>query len=66
MPRESHAPTPFAVRCPYHGLVYLQREEYDRQMDDPDARWVCPRTGCGREASWDDDNYEERIAEWSE
>lgn len=54
-------PTPYAVHCRLHGLVYLSQAEYDRQMDDPNSLWKCP---CGRLAEWDDDNYEARIDAW--
>jgi len=47
--------TPWAVICPEHGQVFLTDEEYDAQMDAPDAVWRCP---CGQRAEWDDDNYE--------
>jgi hypothetical protein len=56
-------PTPFAVRCPEHGLVYLSQAEYNHQMNRPDALWRCP---CGATATWDDDNYEARIDTWHE
>ena len=60
---ESAEPTPYAVRCHQcepngDHLVYLTYEGYDRQMDRPEALWTCPR--CGRDAQWDDDNYEAR------
>jgi hypothetical protein len=57
--------TPYAVICegPWdmpghgHGLVYLTRDEYNRQMDASDTRWKCPM--CRYEAQWSDENYEE-------
>lgn len=54
----SQAPTPWAVHCPVHGMVYLTRLEYHKQMNNPDARWVCPLDGML--ATWDDDNYDAR------
>jgi hypothetical protein len=57
-------PTPWAVFCRKHGVVYLSRCEYDRQMNNPDSLWNCPI--CGRLASWDDDNYELACEEQEE
>lgn len=61
----SEQPTPWAVHCPKHGLVYLTREEYDRQMQKSDYRWECtawtledPIGPCGAWSEWDDDIYE--------
>ena len=54
-------PSPYAVLC-NHGKdhifarCYLDRQEYDRQIRNADALWICPV--CGREACWDDENYE--------
>jgi len=60
MKGESAEPTPYAVRCPAErALVYLTEEEYNRQMNQPDALWRCPR--CGERAEWDDANYERRM-----
>ena len=53
---ERRKQTPWAVVCREHGQVFLTDKEYDAQMDDPDALWKCPL--CGRQAEWDDDNYE--------
>lgn len=53
---ESLTPTRYAIRCTLHGLIYLTKEEYDRQMAQPDALWICPR--CGRRAQFDDAMYE--------
>jgi hypothetical protein len=62
---ESTEPTPYAVTCPTHGRVYLTRGEYDRQMENGDVRWKCPRFvnvdpigPCGEESEFDDGNYE--------
>ena len=52
----SSVPTPYAVRCYYHGKVYLTSEEYNFQMNRPDRLWECPT--CRDNAEWDDDNYE--------
>lgn len=54
-PLHEREPTAWAVICPVHRQVFLTREEYEAQMDDPNALWKCP---CGRQATWDDDNYE--------
>lgn len=49
-------PTPqYAVICPSHGRVELERGEYLRQLNNEEAQWVCPRMECGRNAEWDDD-----------
>jgi len=52
--------TPYAVYCegpwdiPGHGheLVYLTREEYNKQMDEPSKTWRCPI--CRYEAKYYD------------
>ena len=59
----STTPTPFAVRCAEHGLVYLTEAEYRVQMDNPDDCWRCPT--CRQVANWDDDNYEDRIESYT-
>ena len=60
-PKESPTPTPYAVNCKEHGLVYLTEAEYDRQMMLPDSLWQCPRAGCSHFATWDDENYEQAL-----
>jgi len=55
-------PSPYAVFC-NHGILgkpqkcYLTTQEYTYQMNRPNSLWECPL--CGREAFWDDLNYEE-------
>lgn len=56
MSGESAVPTRYAVTCPLHGQTFLTKEEYDRQMEQPDNYWMCPR--CGSAAAFDDDNYD--------
>lgn len=65
--------SPWAIICYQHDTpellaelkgrptrVYLTREQYDKQMSNPNARWKCPACGaCPVE--WDDDNYEEAM-----
>ena len=46
--------TPWAVICPNHGQAFLSREQYNYQMDLPNALWFCPE--CGEVSNWDDDN----------
>ena len=52
------------VRCPVHGPVVLNLEEYERQINDPDSTWLCPAWEvdppgqCGREADFDDEFFE--------
>lgn len=60
-PAESTLPTPWAVHCPRHGLKYLTRENYERQMLAADARWYCPE--CGAVSERDDDIYEKATGE---
>ena len=52
-------PTPYAVQCPEHGQVFMDHDEYMRQLCRPDSRWECPR--CGELAWWDDENYERYL-----
>lgn len=49
-----------AVICEEHGLVYLTREEYDKQMNNPDRLWECP-IGCESVAFWSDGNFEDFL-----
>lgn len=58
---ESTTPTPWAVLCKNDlcGRVFLTEAEYQRQMNAPDARWMCPR--CCQDAEWDDDTYEQAM-----
>jgi hypothetical protein len=63
----SNEPTPYRVICYYNSLggtgcggSFLTYEEYSRQMNRPDATWQCPKCGS-YDASWDDDNYEEKM-----
>lgn len=51
--------TPYMVRCPNHGEVYLTNKGYTQQMMAADSFWQCPH--CGENASWDDANYEEML-----
>jgi hypothetical protein len=47
-------PTNYAVVCNDEcGLQFLSEEDYNRQMDRPDAFWRCPK--CGGQAEWDDE-----------
>lgn len=59
MSGESTEPTPYAVRCPSHGQVFLDREEYMQQLSAPYDRWRCPC--CGDTAWWDDGNFEKGM-----
>lgn len=38
------------------GTVSISKEEYERQMDNPYARWRCPK--CGAEAEFEDEESE--------
>lgn len=62
----STTPTAYATICrtypdefPGCGKVYMTEEFHDYQMSLPDSTWRC--AACGREAEWDDSNYEERM-----
>lgn len=68
---ESLEPTPWAVYCDQHGIVYLTEACYIQQMCRPDDIWRCPhfcaspddiqahRIGvCGAPAWFQDDIYE--------
>jgi hypothetical protein len=35
-------PTPWSVRCPAHGRLYLTWHGYVQQLVDPDEGWRCP------------------------
>lgn len=45
-------PTPWAIECPEHGLVYLSNHEYNRQLNLPLMRWTCPHIGCAYDVSF--------------
>ena len=50
-------PPPYAgVICRNHGHVDIDKQEYIRQMNRPDSRWVCP--SCREEAEFDDERFE--------
>ncbi|HUU95091.1 MAG TPA: hypothetical protein VM487_05075 [Phycisphaerae bacterium] len=57
--RISTVPTPYRVHCWTHGAIYLTEREYTRQMWNADSLWKCP--DCGGSATWDDNNYEDRM-----
>lgn len=47
--------SPWAVICEEHGQMFLSKENYMKQLSNPDALWKCPI--CGVSASFDDENY---------
>lgn len=49
--------TPYAIRCPYHKLVYLTREDYVQQLKNAHVRWHCPM--CENMVTFEDENYEQ-------
>lgn len=51
----------YAVICAKDGAVELSEKEYERQLDNPDRPWICPK--CGDNAEWDDDCGAMRAAE---
>ncbi len=38
------------IRCPRHGIVELDPQEYMRQLSRPNDLWRCPE--CGKESWW--------------
>ena len=59
MPKKPNEGTPWAVHCPNHGKVYLDRDMYMYQLSRPDRLWECPI--CRENAAWDDHNYEKHM-----
>jgi hypothetical protein len=49
-------PTPWAVKCPAHGIVYLFHKEYFEQICDLDKGYFCPI--CKKDAPFQEDIYE--------
>ena len=47
-----------AVTCLKDGQVFLTEEEYLRQLERSNERWMCPK--CGEEAFFDDYHFEEK------
>lgn len=45
------------IICRHHGKVDIDQHNYQQQIDDTSARWVCPL--CGDVAEFDDDRYEQ-------
>lgn len=59
-PRGASAePTPYAVKCREHGIVYLTEREYYVQLCAADSLWLCPH--CGESAAFQDDIFEAAI-----
>lgn len=69
---ESLEPTAYAIRCRYHGIVYLTPECYKEQMMRANDVWRCPHFCmepedikdmtigvCGASAEFQDDIYED-------
>lgn len=56
---DNHPDSIYGVICSECGPQGLTKREYDKQMNRPDAGWVCPE--CGGYASWDDDRYEKGM-----
>jgi hypothetical protein len=56
--RRSPFPTPWATKCVGDnimagcGVVYMTKDEYTRQLSNPDSTWRCSNCGC--EAAWSD------------
>ena len=53
----SKLPTPWALDCPYDGLVYLTWHTYTQQKIKDD--WYCPM--CQRLSAWNTANYQHHI-----
>lgn len=59
-----HRIAPYAgVLCPIHGAVDIDKDEYMRQMSNPNARWACPI--CRSVSEFDEERYEELNPEIS-
>lgn len=54
--------TPWAIRCGSHKLVYLDRRQYDEQMNRANSLWYCPISpGMCESVYWDNDNFERFV-----
>lgn len=40
--------------------TYLTKEQYLKQMSNPNRGWQCPQCGC-YPCNWDDENYDEAM-----
>jgi hypothetical protein len=56
-PKYEFGKYPYVVVCDEHGPQVLFFEEYNDQMDNPDAFWKCPI--CRSAAEWSDSNLDE-------
>ena len=56
--------SPYGIYCEEHGEQGLTKENYTKQMNNPDALWKCPI--CGMSAWWDDDRYEKSFSDGEE
>jgi hypothetical protein len=54
--------SPYRVRCPEHGFVYLTPQNYSAQLSRADDCWRCPI--CLSYAHWDDEWYDDHIEAW--
>lgn len=54
--QRGNAETPWAVTCPSHGKVFLDKSEYLKQLNNSNSEWKCPK--CNSVSDWDDDHYE--------
>ncbi len=64
MPRfNSNDPTDYALICKSIGCgrIFLDADEYMRQLTKADSKWVCPF--CGEVAQWDDSSRVNGITE---
>jgi len=53
------AVTGYAIDCPKCNTVHLSKEEYFRQVSQPDDRWECPK--CGAISDFNDEIYESKF-----
>jgi len=51
---------PYAIICPTDGQVYLTEQQYNKQMANPDTRWICPVCGI-QPVEFDDINFEDHM-----
>lgn len=54
--------SPYAIICKTHGQIFIDIEEYARQMMKPDSRWQCPI--CKDVAEFDDINFDLHFNEY--
>ena len=46
------------LKCPTHGSVYLSQKEYERQLNNVNDFWRCPK--CNSHSIFDDEYFEKK------